>query len=80
MVLLIAVVGAFLTLSLRVEAGSPQQVDHVTVRSGDTLWEIAATATEPGEDVRATIHRILELNGMTSSTIRPGQLLVVPAP
>lgn len=78
MVLLIAVAGAFLAFSLRVEAGAPESVDHVIVERGDSLWEVAAIATEPGGDVRETIARIIEMNELPSSTIHPGQRLVVP--
>jgi nucleoid-associated protein YgaU len=78
LVLLILAAGAFLLFSLRVEAGMPVVVDEVVVQSGDTLWGIASTASAPGEDVRETIARIMELNGLSSSTIRPGQRLVVP--
>jgi LysM repeat protein len=52
-------------------------VEH-TVVSGDTLWGIAAVYTDPGEDVRVTIHDIKTANGMPDSVIHTGQVLVIP--
>lgn len=52
--------------------------DEYVVRSGDTLWEIAAERTTTGEDVRATITSIRRLNDLDSSMIQPGAILRVP--
>ncbi|MQA79294.1 MAG: LysM peptidoglycan-binding domain-containing protein [Streptosporangiales bacterium] len=49
----------------------------VTVGEGDTLWSIAAAAA-PQADRRATVDRIVEVNGLDGSRIEPGQRLVVP--
>lgn len=51
-----------------------------TVRAGETLWEIAESATAPGGDVRATVYHIRRLNDLDGSVILPGTLLRVPAP
>lgn len=53
------------------------QAQH-TVVAGDTLWEIAAVYTDPGDDVRDTIHDIKTANGMGDSIVRVGQVLVIP--
>ncbi len=50
----------------------------VVVGAGDTLWRIAARAA-PGADPRATIEKILRLNGLHVSSVRPGQRILVPA-
>ena len=47
--------------------------------AGDTLWDVAADATESGQDVRATVFEIKRLNGLDGSLIHPGQVLLVPA-
>ncbi len=47
---------------------------------GDTLWSIAETI--PGSenvDLRKVIYEIKKLNGITSSKLIPGQILMVPA-
>jgi LysM repeat protein len=52
-------------------------VDH-TVRSGDTLWDIAAAHVTSGDDVRVLIEDIKHHNGLATSVIVPGQVLHIP--
>ena len=49
-----------------------------TVRAGDTLWAIA-TRIAPGQDPRAIVAAIADVNGLRTGQIVPGQSLVVPA-
>jgi LysM domain len=49
----------------------------VTVHEGDSLWAIAGKVA-PRSDPRDIIVEIREINGLTSSRIHPGQVLVVP--
>jgi nucleoid-associated protein YgaU len=46
------------------------------VRASDTLWTIAAT--HYGGDVRDAVWRIQRANRLSSSSIRPGETLVLP--
>jgi nucleoid-associated protein YgaU len=57
--------------------GETATVTHV-VRSGDTLWDIAVAAAPAGSDVRDAVEDIKRINGLTSSLIMPGQVLIVP--
>ena len=50
----------------------------VVVQPGQSLWGIARSVA-PRDDVRATIERITMLNNLDSTTVIPGQQLVVPA-
>ena len=59
-------------------ASLPTNLASVSVQSGDTLGSIALHYA-PHADAGAVIARIQELNGLTSSAISPGQVLVVPA-
>lgn len=52
--------------------------ERVTVRPGQTLWQIALAAV-PDADPRATVARIKEMNGLRSSAIAAGRVLLVPA-
>lgn len=52
-------------------------VEH-TVVAGDTLWDIATVYTDPGDDVRETIHDIKIENDMVDSIVRVGEVLVIP--
>lgn len=58
-------------------ADAPSRTTTATVQSGQSLWEVAA-ATGTG-DVDRTMSRIVELNGLESSALQAGQVLVVPA-
>jgi LysM repeat protein len=52
-------------------------IEHEVV-VGDTLWDIAAEYTTPGDDVRDTIHDIKVANQLPSSVIVTGQILSIP--
>ena len=77
--LTVIAVASLLLLASAVQAGGPAPTIEYRVDTGDTLWEVAARVTEPGQDVRATIYEIRSLNGLDGSLIRPGQVLIVPA-
>lgn len=57
--------------------GAGSFVSHRVV-SGDTLWEIAAVYTAPGDDIRRTVFEIRQANEIDGSIILPGQELRVP--
>ena len=52
-------------------------VSSVVVEPGDTLWSIAVSVAD-GEDVRAVVDHIQELNGLEGSGLVPGQVLQLP--
>ncbi len=60
------------------QPGAPVPTRTVQVHAGDTLWEIAGTMVEPSEDVRSVIGRIKDMNGLSSSSIQQGQVLLLP--
>ncbi len=56
--------------------GEPQEV---MVIQGDSLWNIAQSI--PGSehvDLRKVVHEIKKLNGLTTSSLSPGQVLIIP--
>jgi len=56
--------------------GAGHEATYV-VRPADTLWSIASTHYHG--DVRKGIWRIQERNHLATSTLTPGQAIVVPA-
>ncbi|WP_156251210.1 LysM peptidoglycan-binding domain-containing protein [Pseudactinotalea terrae] len=75
---LAAVVGSVAGAAMGTPA-SAGGLEVVTVKSGDSLWSIAAAAAAPGEDVRDLMSEIVELNGLQGATLVAGQELTVPA-
>jgi len=55
--------------------GAPAQI---VVHEGDTLWDLAQTYGPRNADPRRTVARIQELNHLTSSVIRPGEVVLIP--
>lgn len=79
---LAAVLAAALVVLLMVPAadadrGGVPTVSHV-VRSGDTLWVLAAAHTPPSGDVRRTVALIRAANGMASALITAGEVIEIP--
>jgi LysM repeat protein len=51
---------------------------HVVVQPGQSLWTIARAAV-PSADPRATVQRIVDLNGLSDVVVQPGQQLALPS-
>jgi len=60
-------------------AGSPNTNARVIVRSGETLWGIAASHY-PGTNIEQSIAAIESANHLDGAAIRPGETLTLPAP
>jgi hypothetical protein avisC_10475 len=63
-------------IMIRGSANASPRTTTATVRAGQSLWEIAAGTGI--DDVDRTMARIVELNGLESSALEPGRVLVVP--
>ena len=65
-----------MAIMIRGSANASPRTTTATVRAGQSLWEIAAGTGI--DDVDRTMARIVELNGLESSALEPGRVLVVP--
>ena len=54
-----------------------QNLVQVIVRPGQSLWSVAESA-DPGQDTRAVIQQIIDLNSLNGDTVFAGQQLWVP--
>ncbi|MBL0888521.1 LysM peptidoglycan-binding domain-containing protein [Myceligenerans indicum] len=56
----------------------PVEVRPHAVEPGDTLWGVAASVAEPGQDVRDVVRELRDLNRLPSGGLMVGQTLYVP--
>ena len=52
-------------------------LEETTVQPGESLWTLARRIA-PGNDPRAVVAQIRRLNDLSTSQVRPGQLLLLP--
>jgi LysM domain-containing protein len=60
------------------DSGGPPQAPH-TVLAGETLWSLAHEVS-PDRDPRDFVYQVRKLNDLDTSTIFPGQRLILPRP
>ncbi len=59
-------------------SGTPAATHSVTVKAGQTLWQIAVAAN-PNGDIRQTVDDIMKLNSLPSAAgLQMGQSIAVP--
>ena len=76
--IVIIAVALALLLSVVARAGESAGPERrYVVQQYDTLWAIATR--EYGGDPREAVWRIRERNGLTGTTVHPGEVLVLPA-
>ncbi len=68
--------GAFVGHAEIAAAGSRPTVEHVTVRPGETLWQLAERIS-PNADPRVVVAELETVNHLPSGVIRAGQRLAV---
>ena len=59
--------------------GTEVKYNTITVENGDNLWNIANKYTPKGKDVRLTIEKIKDFNGMAKSSLSMGQEIKIPS-
>ncbi|MCY0904738.1 LysM peptidoglycan-binding domain-containing protein [Arthrobacter sp. H14-L1] len=80
--IVVLVLAGFFTAPAQASVGPGSVGVHasmVTVLTGQTLWSIASTA-DSTRDPREVVADIVELNGLSTSVVQPGQQLFVPLP
>jgi LysM repeat protein len=81
---LIALAGLSLAVTLpalsatQLHAAKPVTYATVTVKSGDSLWDLAGARTAPDGDVQATVDAIVTANHLSGAALQPGQHLSIP--
>ena len=74
----LAIDGAATQTSKEVFIVDMAQHTKVIVRPGESLWKIARTHGSPRHDIRKVIYEIQKINQLQSTTIHPGQIILIP--
>ncbi|MFD0699044.1 LysM peptidoglycan-binding domain-containing protein [Paenibacillus sp. GCM10027628] len=67
--------------SAPLKAGASVKVithEKVVVQRGDTLWKIASSHMNKGENIRSYIDRMYTLNHLGTASLQEGQILLLP--
>ncbi|SHI00480.1 cell division suppressor protein YneA [Sporanaerobacter acetigenes] len=54
------------------------QIKEITIKKGDTIWNIALENKPNQYDTRKMVYEIMEINNMKESTIYPGDTIKIP--
>ena len=74
----LAVVFLMIGGSADADVPTPEPTEYV-VEPGDTLWAIASTTADPGQDLRRLVADIARLSGVDADSLQPGQILLIPS-
>lgn len=77
-VLVSAVFGLVGTQAMASAPGEPIEVRLHTVEPGETLWGLARGLTAAGEDIRDVVADLRAINGMRTSELEAGQVVLLP--
>lgn len=58
-------------------SSSAAKFDYVTVSAGQTLWDLAEQIA-PNTDPQDWMQDVVNLNGLTSTDLKPGQRIAIP--
>ena len=57
--------------------GHSAKFEYITVSAGQTLWNLAEQIA-PNTDPQEWMQQVVNLNGLTSTDLKPGQRLALP--
>lgn len=77
---LVIILAVTMTFFIKSSATGTVQADYkqITVKRGDTIWEIARDNKDGGTEIEELIHAIKKVNKLNNSGIYPGQVIKVP--
>ena len=80
LILTLALIFCIGTFALGAQESRKERIyyESLKIQKGDTLWEIAETYKQDGEDIEHMIGKIMECNGMKTTNIKSGESIIVP--
>lgn len=69
--------GAGSSMATATSESSSVEFTYVTISAGQNLWSLAEELA-PGQDPRDWIVEVVNLNGLTSAEVQPGQKIALP--
>jgi hypothetical protein len=60
------------------ESAPAATLQRVTVAPGESLWQVAV-AVAPHDDPRDVVDALIDMNGLDTTVLTPGETLVIPA-
>jgi len=76
---IVALFAAAVLPSILGDVDTPTRTQTVSVRTSQSLWNVARTYPQEGKSTAQTVEVIRRLNKLERSALTPGQLLQVPA-
>lgn len=77
LILLIAFIAAPAFSRITASEKASRSYIAVTVKEGDTLWDLAKEYGPEGADIRRTVYEICKLNNLQSCCIYAGQTITI---
>jgi hypothetical protein len=77
---LVIILAVTMTFFIKGSATGTLQTDYkqITVKRGDTIWEIARDNKDGGTEIEEVIYAIKKANKINNSGIYPGQVIKIP--
>lgn len=72
-----SVFGFVSTAAANNSASRAADFEYITIESGQTLWDLAEQVA-PGSNPQDWMQDVVNLNGLTSTDLKPGQRLALP--
>jgi len=65
-------------LSVVVASNTYDDYERITIKEGDTIWDIAKSNNPKGDDVREVVYKIKKINNISNEWIEAGDILKIP--
>ncbi|MDK2920105.1 MAG: hypothetical protein PWQ37_2838 [Candidatus Petromonas sp.] len=78
LMILFTLIMSIYALINRVEGYEGMQYIEISVKDGDTVWDLARKYTSNDKDVRKSIYKISKINNLNNYHIFPGQIIKIP--